>query len=324
MAIGIDARAIQRALVAKGFAVGEIDGKIGKRTLSAIRRAVWDVAGSRATVWSDARMQIAFEQIMLRDAKLYEGAIDGDAGPMTKRALASWAERGNISGPMPAASARAAGKIDIGAFLASVRQAPFPGRLTQSQVDGMTRLLDVAERYFPDLPDDHLAYCLATDFRETDARMQPIVEFGGTAYFTRMYDISGSRPKKARELGNIYPGDGAKFPGMGDVQSTGRNNARKARGVIKTVLALDVDFEADPSKLLDPLYSAIIMFYGMIHGTFTGKRLADYIDGDGIEDAGEFKAARPIINGKDKAALIAGYASDFLAAIRAARTAPVA
>jgi putative chitinase len=312
----IDPRAIQRALNMHGANL-LVDGKIGSRTLDAISAAV-----QRETVaaahWPTDRLLIAFEQIMLRDGGLDPGPIDGVMGPKTRSALAEWASK---QVGAPDASPAPARKIDRAAFFARVRQAPFRGSLTEAQVAGMNRLLDVQERYFPDLPDDHLAYCLATDYHETGAKMQPVREIGGPAYFTRMYDITGARPAKARELGNIHPGDGAKFPGMGDVQSTGRNNARKARTVIKTVLALDIDFEADPSKLLDPLYSAIIMFYGMIHGTFTGKRLADYIDGDGIEDPGEFASARRIINGTDRAALIAGYASDFLEAIRAGRAA---
>jgi len=50
---------------------------------------------------------------------------------------------------------------------------------------------------------------------ETASTMQPIKEIGNAAYFKRMYDIEGARPAKARELGNIHPGDGAKFCGMG-------------------------------------------------------------------------------------------------------------
>lgn len=209
-------------------------------------------------------------------------------------------------------------------FFDAVRHAPFGGRLSQSQVEGMNFLLDVQQKHFPTLADDHIAYGLATTYHESGGTMRPIKEIGGNAYFTRMYDINGARPAKARELGNIYPGDGARYPGMGYVQSTGRTNARKARAVIKEVLGVDVDFESDPSKLMVPEYAAVLLWYGMIHGTWTGKAIGDYIDGDGEEDAGEFKNARRVVNGTDRAELIAGYASNFLRALKAGRAAAAA
>jgi hypothetical protein len=47
------------------------------------------------------------------------------------------------------------------------------------------------------------------------------------------------------------------------------------------------------------------MSHGMRHGTFTGKKLADYINATGCD----YRNARRIINGVDQAALIAGYAT---------------
>src|SRR3546814_9860137 len=44
-----------------------------------------------------------------------------------------------------------------------------------------------------------VAYALATTYHETAGTMLPIKEIGGPAYFTRMYDIRGDRPGKARE-----------------------------------------------------------------------------------------------------------------------------
>jgi len=99
-------------------------------------------------------------------------------------------------------------------FFDSVRPL-FGGSLKPGQVAGMSAILDEWEvRWQAKTPITQLAYVLATPWLETDQTMQPIHEYGNAAYFTRMYDINGARPAKARELGNIYPGDGVKFAGM--------------------------------------------------------------------------------------------------------------
>ena len=53
---------------------------------------------------------------------------------------------------------------------------------------------------------------------------------------------------------------------------------------------------------------------GMIRGWFTGRKLLDYIDGD----RRDYVNARRIINGTDRAQVIAGYAMAFERALRAA------
>jgi hypothetical protein len=58
----------------------------------------------------------------------------------------------------------------------------------------------------------------------------------------------------------------------------------------------------------------LIMFAGMILGSFTGKALEDYINAGGCD----YYNARRIVNGTDKAELIAGYAETFEAALIAA------
>ncbi len=65
---------------------------------------------------------------------------------------------------------------------------------------------------------------------------------------------------------------------------------------------------------LDPGIAAAIMFRGMLGGWFTGRRLVHYFSAQ-IDDPVN---ARKIINGTDKAATIAGYHRDFLAALKAA------
>ena len=155
------------------------------------------------------------------------------------------------------------------------------------------------------------AYALATAVVETASTMQPIKEFGGTAYFRRMYDIEGSRPAKARELGNLNPGDGARFAGRGYVQLTGRKNYAKAG------TALGHDLIGNPDLAMRPDIAAAIMVKGMAGGWFTGRSLAGYLPANGPGALIQFKEARRIINGQDRAAEIAGYAMECQRALQA-------
>ena len=172
--------------------------------------------------------------------------------------------------------------------------------LDQDEVSGCNAIVDAMYG----APVSHVAYALATAYHETAHTMQPIKEYGGSKYFFRMYDIEGNRPRKARELGNVNPGDGAKFAGRGYVQLTGRTNYFNAGK------ALLVDLIEDPDKALDPTIAALIMQKGMSQGWFTGKKLSDYLP-DGPAKSWEFYEARRIINGLDRAADIAQYAVQF-------------
>lgn len=191
----------------------------------------------------------------------------------------------------------------------------FGGKLKQSQVDGLIDLLKVWEQiaakrgYASAVHDAWLAYILATVFHETARLMQPIKELGGERYFTEMYDISGKRPRVAKRLGNTFIGDGAKFAGRGYVQLTGRSNYAFQSKKHK------VDLISQPDLLMtDKALSATILMVGMIDGDFTGKKLAHYLHAAKTD----FTNARRIINGKDKARLIAGYAEKILVAIQLA------
>jgi putative chitinase len=195
--------------------------------------------------------------------------------------------------------------LDRAAFFSAVRSSLFGGRLGEGQVKGLDALLDAAPA---EMPLEHLAYCLATAFHETALTMQPIKEFGGTAYYKHMYDIEGDRPAKARELGNLTPGDGVKFAGRGYVQLTGRSNYARASKEV------GFDLIASPDLAMQPGIAAVIMYSGMKAGWFTGKKLSDYFKA-GLSDPYN---ARRIINGLDKAGDIAEHHRKFLAALKAA------
>lgn len=153
------------------------------------------------------------------------------------------------------------------------------------------------------------AYALATAFHETAGTMQPIRERGGEVYFRRLYDPMGLNPGLAARLGNTAPGDGAMFCGRGYVQLTGRANYAKAAE------ACHADLVAQPELALQPNIAARILVWGMGGGAFTGKRLATYLPPALAANRQQFTDARRIINGVDRADMIAGYALTFQTAL---------
>lgn len=204
--------------------------------------------------------------------------------------------------PPPAAQ----GLANPAAFFNVVRGGKALGPvLTKQEVEGCEAILDACLGF----PASWAAYALATAVVEVNGTMQPIGEYGGTAYFRRQYDIQGDRPAKARELGNLTPGDGAKYHGRGYVQLTGRNNYARA----ETELGLPL--LAQPDLALRQDVAAKIMRHGMEEGWFTGKSLRDFLR-DRPETLDQFKAARRVINGQDRAEEIAGYAMHFQSALK--------
>lgn len=131
------------------------------------------------------------------------------------------------------------------------------------------------------------AYVLATAYHETAHTMKPVREYGGEAYL------------KAKKY---YP-----YVGMGYVQLTWKENYEKASR------KLGVDFVSNPKLLLKAEYAAKILVIGSSKGWFTGKKLSDYIT---LQNS-DFVGARRIINGTDKASLIAGYAKQYDAQLKA-------
>lgn len=180
------------------------------------------------------------------------------------------------------------GKVDRAGFFPRVRSSVFRGVLNQGQVDGLNDILDAYELYFAKHDPRVLAYILATVFHETAATMQPIGEYG-----------------KGRGLAYGKPVNGQVYYGRGYVQLTWINNYRAMSPVVGE------DLVANPDDALKPSFAAKIMFYGMEHGVFTGHKLADYI----TPTHSDYVNARRIVNGTDKAALIASYARNFNSSI---------
>ncbi len=145
---------------------------------------------------------------------------------------------------------------------------------------GDTRwIIDEAEK--GGLLRNQLAYLLATAYHETAHTMKPIKEQGSDKYL---------KSKK------YYP-----YIGRGYAQVTWKENYDKVSKL------LNIDCINKPDLLLNPEYAVPAIIAGMNEGWFTGKKLSDYI----TFQRSDFKNARRIINGMDKADLIAGYAKQY-------------
>ncbi|MEO6539789.1 MAG: glycoside hydrolase family 19 protein [Ferruginibacter sp.] len=182
-------------------------------------------------------------------------------------------------------------------FFTQVRLSLFDGKLKQSQVDGITAIIDEWENNNSRKDDRWLAYMLSTTHHETAATMQPIEEFGK----------GRSRPygKKLKMSRKPYTNTGNIFYGRGFVQLTWYENYEKAGK------KLNLDFINNPEKVMDLQNATKIMFLGMAEGWFTGKKLGDYF----TATKEDWVNARRIINGLDRAEWIASYAKKYYAAI---------
>lgn len=153
----------------------------------------------------------------------------------------------------------------------------------------------------PPVPLRWAAYMLATVKHECADTYQPVVERGARSYFDK-YEPG---TKLGKQLGNTAKGDGFLFRGRGYVQITGRANYQGLTA--KLGLSGDDDLIAHPDSALHPGVAYRIMSYGMRKGSFTGKKLADYVNAGGAD----YRQARRIINGLDRADTIKGYAVAF-------------
>lgn len=122
-----------------------------------------------------------------------------------------------------------------------------------------------------------IAYILATAWHES--QLLPITEWGNDKYL---------RSKK------YWP-----YIGRGYVQLTWKHNYEKQGE------RLGIDLVNNPKRALEIPIAANILVYGMKHGEFTGKKLDDYINKVSVD----YFNSRRIINGLDKAQLIAQYAA---------------
>jgi putative chitinase len=171
--------------------------------------------------------------------------------------------------------------MDQKAFFDTIREHLFDGFLDQSQVDGINALIAAWTKATADLR--WQAYGLATAYHETDQTMHPVAELG------HGHDKLYGHPDPVTKLS---------YYGRGYVQLTWVYNYQRIGDLI------GVDLYHSPERAMEPDIAAKIMTRGMIDGIFTGKKLSDYFN----HKATDWVNARRIVNGLDRANIIASYA----------------
>lgn len=208
----------------------------------------------------------------------------------------------------------------------------FGTSLSQRQVNGLERLLNVWEAYYASDPLEFLAYNLATSYHETGRTMQPVEENLNysaqrlLAVFPRYFSTAQAAAYASRPVlianhvyanrlgnGNEASGDGWRYRGEGDVQNTGRANAARATKELNARFSLGVDLVANPDKRGDPDISAHSLFLDNKEGWWTGRKLGEFIK-PGVKV--DFINARRVVNILDEAEAIARYAESFLRVLK--------
>jgi putative chitinase len=177
-----------------------------------------------------------------------------------------------------------------------------PLKLNPPSAENLTKLLplflvDSAQWVDP----RKFAYALTTAYHETGK----VQQIGNQKLLVRFAPISETRANPQRQPGlyaqqRRYWSSG--FYGRGLAQITWRDNYQK----FADLLGIPLVEQPDLALQLPTAYQ--ILREGMFRGLFTGKKLADYINGQTCD----FINARRIINGTDRAAEIARVAQTVL------------
>lgn len=190
----------------------------------------------------------------------------------------------------------------------SALPAPLKARLTRAT--GHAGIVARWNRDHPDSDPRWLAYMLATAFHETAGTCLPVRET-----LARSDEATIAILERAFAAGRLpwvktpywrKDAEGKSWLGRGLVQITHRANyARLGK-------AIGQDLLSDPDRALDRDVALSILFTGMIDGLFTGKKLADYF----TARRSDWTGARAIINGRESAETVAGYAEALYKALK--------
>lgn len=199
--------------------------------------------------------------------------------------------------------------MDFKVFFDEIRAKLFNGSMSQTQVDGVNVILDKMSEFSDTILRNQAAYIFATAFHETGATMQPVRETFATSDKQAMARLENAWKKgQLSWVSKPYWRKG--WFGRGYVQLTHKTNYQKMSDI------LDVDLVNDRNLALDEDVAAEILIEGMMKGLsgkgdFTGHKLEDFVN----LTKSDYRGARKVVNGKDRAALIANQAKKFEAAL---------
>lgn len=200
-------------------------------------------------------------------------------------------------------------KIDKDFFF---RNISFIRPLNDSQVEGLTNMINAFDLDDEDIFRKWLANRMGTSVIESNKTFKPVVE----GYYL-------PESKRVRALYNYYSKHNSAalrtiFPygltppyyyGRGAVtQLTHYWNYEKASQKIFG----DNRLVDNPDLVLDPTTDMKIAHRGMREGWFTGRKVSDYLN----DNKTDWVGVRRVINGLDKAHIIAGYSARFYTALR--------
>jgi hypothetical protein len=177
------------------------------------------------------------------------------------------------------------------AFYDRVAETLFKGSLPDWQKRPLDLLIDEGLKRNRLLTET--AYVLATAYHET-------------ARFKYMEEIGRGEGRDYGEPILLIRGKTVTYHGRGFVQLTWLVN------YLRMERKLGLKIVDNPDAVMDPEIANQIIWEGMIAGDFTGKNLADYISDTNTD----YVEARRIVNGTDKAEMIAGYAREFETSLR--------
>ncbi|BAU92085.1 hypothetical protein MPPM_3480 [Methylorubrum populi] len=194
-------------------------------------------------------------------------------------------------------------------FFEEVKLRLFDGSMRPSQVSSLNGILDAWESRTARSDDRWLAYMLGTTHHETGRTMQPVREtFASTddkaiAILSKAWK-AGKLPWVERDYWS-RDADGKSWLGRGFVQLTHKTNYQKMSNLTGE------DLVSHPENAMKIPVATKILIEGMIAGSFTGKKLGDYFN----QTKEDWVNARRIINGVERAELVASYARKYYAAI---------